>query len=160
MSEKPDFEKLGDSAIGEELNVNECKTLASVMKVRHAEDGEILVSESGAENTLFVLIEGNLDVINSQDGQEEVVYTMQAGEVAGTRAFVDRSPRKATLRAKGDITVYTLDPFEFESLMDKQPRIVYKAMRAIFKITHGNLLRMNQEKEQLSNYINRTHGRY
>jgi len=33
---------------------------------------------------------------------------MTAGECAGTRAFVDRSPRKATLRAIGDATVYML----------------------------------------------------
>lgn len=85
---------------------------------------------------------------------------MSPGEVAGTRAFVDRTPRKATLRAKGEATVYTLEPETFESLLEEQPRIVYKVMRGLFRITHSNLLRMNQEKEQLSNYINKSGGRY
>ncbi|HGX94201.1 MAG TPA: Crp/Fnr family transcriptional regulator, partial [Candidatus Tenderia sp.] len=38
--------------------------------------------------------------------------------------------------------------------------IVYKVMRGLFRITHANLLRMNQEKDQLSNYISKSGGRY
>jgi CRP-like cAMP-binding protein len=85
---------------------------------------------------------------------------MKEGECAGTRAFVDRTPRKATLRSIGNTTVYTLTPDAFESLLDSRPRLVYKVMRSLFRVTHSNLMRMNQETEQLSNYINKTQGRY
>ena len=160
MSLTPDFEKIGNSAIGEELSFNECKVLADVMKAQHVADGETLICERGNEHTLFVLIEGELNVISEKDGKENVVYTMQPGEVAGTRAFVDRTPRKATLKAKGDATVYTLEPHDFESLLESQPRMLYKVMRSIFRITHRNLRRMNKETAQLENYISRSHGRY
>ena len=85
---------------------------------------------------------------------------MTKGECAGTRAFVDRTPRKATLRAIGNATIYTLTPDAFESLLDSHPRIVYKVMRALFRVTHSNLMRMNQESRELANYITKTHGRY
>jgi CRP/FNR family cyclic AMP-dependent transcriptional regulator len=85
---------------------------------------------------------------------------MKVGECAGTRAFVDRAPRRATLKAVGDTTVYTLTPETFETLLDSNPRIVYKVMRGLFRITHMNLMRMNVETQQLSNYINKTGGRY
>lgn len=160
MSEKPDFEKIGASVLGGELTLKECEVLAGIMGVRRLKDGEQLVTESGTEHTLFVLIEGKLNVISETEGEPKHVYTMKVGEVAGTRAFVDRTPRKATLDAVGSSTVYTLEPDAFESLLDKHPRIVYKVMRSIFRITHSNLLRMNQETEQLTNYINKTHGRY
>ncbi len=160
MSDTANFEALGHTAIGEELSINECKVLAGIMKVRHLKNGERLVTESGAEKTLFVLLKGELAVIAQRDNKPQVVYTMKPGEVAGTRAFVDRSPRKATLEAVGSAEVYTLDPIDFESLLDSQPRILYKVMRSLFKLTHSNLLRMNQESEQLSNYISRSHGRY
>ncbi len=160
MSDTANFEALGHTAIGEELSINECKVLANIMKVRHLKKGERLVTESGAEKTLFVLLKGELAVIAQRDNKPQVVYTMKPGEVAGTRAFVDRSPRKATLEAVDSAEVYTLDPLDFESLLDSQPRILYKVMRSLFKLTHSNLLRMNQESEQLSNYISRSHGRY
>jgi hypothetical protein len=33
-------------------------------------------------------------------------------------------------------------------------------MRAMYRITHANLLRMNQETQQLTDYVTKTHGRY
>ncbi len=160
MGEKADFQKIGTSSLGHELSLKECEVLAQIMGVQHFRDGELLVSERGNEHTLFLLVDGALEVLSETDGENKVVYTMSPGEVAGTRAFVDRTPRKATLRAKGEATVYTLEPEAFESLLEEQPRIVYKVMRGLFRITHSNLLRMNQEKEQLSNYISKSGGRY
>jgi CRP-like cAMP-binding protein len=159
-NEKADAGLLAASSIGEELDAQECRILAGIMGVRRLHDQELLVAEGQAENTLFVLIEGRLSVIGSILGQELVVYTMQKGECAGTRAFVDRTPRKATLRASGEALVYTMTPAEFESLLDQYPHIVYKVMRALVRITHTNLLRMRDESQELVNYVAKIHGRY
>ena len=148
------------SSLGSELYEEEAKVLAGIMGVHQLKDGETLITEGGAETPLFILAEGGLAVISNNDGKETVVYTMTKGECAGTRAFVDRTPRKATLRAVGNATVYSLEPDAFETLLDKHPRIVYKVMRALFRVTHGNLMRMNQESRELANYISKTHGRY
>ena len=160
MSEQTDFEKLGRSLLGIELTLQECEVLSNSMGVLHLKDAERLVDENDENTTLFVLIEGKLEVFSLLEDKDELVYTMSEGECAGTRAFVDRSPRKATLQAKGDATVYTLEPIAFEAMLKTHPDIVYKVMRAIFRITHVNLLRMNQEIEQLSNYISKSKGRY
>ncbi len=160
MSEAADFRNVGSSSLGQELSLSECEVIAGVMQVNHVNDGELLVSESGSENTLFLLVDGCLDVLSEVDKKLVTVHTMSKGEVAGTRAFVDRSPRKATLRAKGEATVYSMEPDAFEALLDTHPRIVYKVMRGLFRITHSNLLRMNKETAQLANYISKSGGRY
>ena len=160
MSKTPKCEALVDSTLGQELEKGDCDILTTVMGVRHLEDDETLVNEGDNDNTLFILTEGKLAVIGNIEGNEMVVYTMKTGETAGTRAFIDHAPRRATLRAAGKATVYTLEPDAFESLLDNHPRIVYKVMRALFRLTHSNLMRMNLESQQLSNYINKTGGRY
>ena len=160
MSNSADYQLVRNSTVGAELHEDEAKTLAAILGVRHVKDGELLVSEGGAEQTLFILATGKLAVLSSAEGKESLVYTMKEGECAGTRAFVDRTPRKATLRAIGDATAYTLTPESFESLVDAHPRVAYKVMRALFRITHTNLMRMNQESQELSNYIHKTQGRY
>ena len=160
MSNKADIEKLCNSSIGNALTVAESGTLSAVMGSVVLNDGELLSSEGVIASTLFILIDGKLDVISDNEGEQSVVYTMSQGECAGTRAFVDRSPRKATLRANGNATVYTLEPDAFESLLDDHPRITYKVMCALFRNTHTNLMRMNQETQQLTNYINKSYGRY
>ncbi len=160
MSEAASPQLVKTSTLGDELDTQESAVIASVMHVKQLKDGEMLVSEGQSDDSLFLLAVGNLSVISDHGEEHEVVYTMKAGECAGTRAFVDRSPRKATLQSKGESTVYAIRPADFESLLDRYPAIVYKVMRALFRITHSNLMRMNQEKDQLSNYINKTHGRY
>ena len=160
MSDKPDCEAIVDSSLGHELEKGECDVLATVMGVRHLKDGEVLVNEGDADHTLFILTKGKLNVNSTIDGKDMTVYTMKVGECAGTRAFVDLAPRSATLRALGDSIVYTLEPNAFESLLETHPRIVYKVMRGLFRLTHKNLMRMNVESQALSNYIHKTGGRY
>ncbi len=160
MAKKSDAELLRATALGQELTDDERTVLVTKMKKRELKDGELLVNEGEPVTTLFVLIEGRLSVSSRIEGNEVTVYAMSPGECAGTRAFVDRTPRKATLRAEGKTVVMTLEPDAFESLLADHPRIVYNVMRAIFRITHSNLMRMNQETQQLTNYIQKTHGRY
>lgn len=160
MSNQPDCKVIQDSSLGKELGEQECNILGSIMEVKTYPDGTDLVKEGGTDHTLFLLVSGKLQVIVNNGGQEAILYTIQPGESAGTRAFVDRTPRTATLRAVGDCTVYTMEPERFETLLDEHPHLVYKVMRAIFRITHANLIRMNQETQQLENYITKTRGRY
>ena len=160
MSKAVDYHLICDSCLGEELDDQECKVLADIMAVRDLHDGDLLVMEGTPDHHLYVLVDGKLTVASNVEGKDIVVYTMRKGECAGTRAFVDRTPRKATLRAIGDATVCALDPDAFESLLDDHPRIVYKVMRVLFRITHSNLMRMNFESRELTNYITKTHGRY
>lgn len=160
MSDHPDYKIVCGSSLGVELAEEECRVMAGIMGIRHLKDGELVVREGDQDSTLFVLTHGKLAVVGTVLGQELVVYTMSVGECAGTRAFVDRTPRKATLRSIGDSTVCTLTPDAFEALLDKHPRIVYKVMRALFRITHTNLMRMNLESQELVNYVAKIRGRY
>lgn len=161
MSDIADYKLVRNSTVGTELNEDESKLLAEKLGVRHLKDGEMLVKEGEADQTLFILASGRL-AVTSKDagGVNKQVYTMKEGECAGTRAFVEQSPRKATLQAVGDATVYALAPADFESCLDKNPRMAFKVMRALFRVTHANLSRMNQETAELSNYISKTQGRY
>jgi CRP/FNR family transcriptional regulator, cyclic AMP receptor protein len=161
MSEIADYKQVRNSTVGTELTEDEAKLLAAKMGARHLKDGEFLVKEGETDQTLFVLAAGKLNVISkNSEGEERLVYTMNEGECAGTRAFVEQTPRKATLRAMGDATIYTLAPKDFETLLVTHPHAAFKVMRALFRVTHANLARMNQESEQMSNYISKSHGRY
>ena len=160
MGQKPECEAIVDSTLGQELEKDECQVLTDIMGVRDLKDGEILVKEGDDDNTLFILTKGKLKVKSNIDDHDVTVYSMKVGECAGTRAFVDLAPRRATLQAEGETTVYTLTPKDFESLLETQPRIVYKVMRGLFRLTHTNLMRMNTETQALSNYIHKSGGRF
>ncbi len=160
MNTEIDIEAMCASTIGKELTVEECRTLSSVMGIKKLKDKDVLSTEGDRSCTLYILIDGKLELYSDKEGKDTVIYTMTKGECAGTRAFIDRTTRKASLIASGDTIVYTMEPDAFETLIDANPRIIYKVMRALFRNTHTNLIRMNQEAKQLSNYINKTQGRY
>lgn len=151
---------LKTSVLADELDPTEAATLAHATSVVRLAGQESLVVEGDSRRTLFVLVDGRLDVLHDREGADSAVYRMSPGECAGTRAFVDGSPRKAGLRAAGDCVVLTLEPDDFEALLAEHPMLVLKVMRALFRITHSNLMRANQESDELRNYVTRSHGRY
>ena len=151
---------LKGSVLAAELDANEVATLAQAMGSECLAGHEWLVSEGDPQRTLFVLVAGRLDVLHHHEGVDSTVYRMSPGECAGTRAFVDGSSRKAGLRAARESVVLTLEPDDFEALLAEHPMLVFKVMRALFRITHTNLMRANQERDALRNYVTRSHGRY
>lgn len=160
MSDQVDFKIIFDSVLGDELQKEECKVFADIMSIRKLSVDEVLINEGEPETTLFLLAEGKLSVSSEVEGKDVIMYTMKKGECAGTRSFIDETKRKATLRAVGDCIIYTLQPSEFESLLDSHPKVVFKIMRALFRVTHSNLARMNMESQEMSNYISKSGGRY
>jgi len=160
MTNAIDVQKLKESFLGEELDDGDVEALEGVLKVHELTADETLVEEGDDDRRLFLLADGRLEVLSQRRGEQQRVHLMKPGEFAGTRAFVDGMPRQATLKAQDDITVYALKPEDFESLLDSRPRLVYKIMRALFRITHVNLMRMNSEAEELANYVYKRGGRY
>lgn len=160
MSVEIDGNKILSAKIGTDLDAEEAKLLASKMQVQTLADGQALTVEGDSDTKLCCLASGRLAVSNKDGNEERVAHVMQPGECAGTRAFIDGTPRKATLRSEGESTVYTLAPDDFESLVEQHPRIGYRVMKAMFRITHSNLMRANLESEELSHYVTRTGGRY
>ena len=160
MTQSTECSILVNSLLGNDLEEGECMVLLGLMGRRELRDGEDLVNEGDTSSTLFILASGKIAVYSRVAGKEVALYNMKVGECAGTRAFVEMAPRQATLRAVGDATVLTLEPGDFEALLDTHPRIVYKFMRGLFRQTHANLMRMDAESQQLANYITKTGGRY
>jgi CRP/FNR family transcriptional regulator, cyclic AMP receptor protein len=139
-----------NSELGNYLSDGDCQVLATVMGARELEDGEVLVKEGDQDNTLFILTKGRVTVSNTVKGKEVVVNTMKAGDCAGIRSFVERTPRLVTLRAKGPATVYTIRPDDFELLLETHPRQVYSLMRGLFRMLNINLESMHDKIRKLA----------
>lgn len=151
---------LKDSFLGEELDDADIAALKSIMTIRTLDDGEVLAEEGSGDRHLYLLADGALEVLSLQQGEQQHIYAMAPGEFAGTRAFIDGTPRSASLKAQSASVVYCLAPNSFETLIETHPQLVYKVMRAIFRITHLNLMRMNREARELANYVYKIGGRY
>ena len=149
------------SSLGTELLQEEADLLGSLMTVRELSDGEFLISEGVADDTLHVLVEGKLEVVKSTGADEFAsLAILREGDLAGELSFVDGEPHTVGLRALCRSQVLCLTRSDFEGIVADNPQLVYKLMRTVARSAHHIVHRMNYEFVELSNYIFKQHGRY
>jgi len=149
------------SSLGAELTEQEAAELSELMSPRELEDGEYLIEEGTSDNSLHVLLEGKLEVVKHTAADDIAsLAVLREGDLAGELSFIDGHEHTVGLRALTHTQVLSLQREDFEKVIDEQPQLVYKVMRAIARSTHRIVHRMNTEFIELNNYIFKQHGRY
>jgi CRP-like cAMP-binding protein len=149
------------SVLGKDLTGDECALFKDLGEIRDLKDGDILIEEGKVDNRLHLVVDGNVAVTRKATGEDWVVlHILRKGELAGELGFVDGQEHSATLRAIGPARVFSLERNRFESLLESNPLLVYRVMRAIIRGVHNTLRRMNVQQMEMTNYITRQHGRY
>jgi CRP/FNR family cyclic AMP-dependent transcriptional regulator len=149
------------SSLGVELSQEDAGALSSLMNLRKLVDGEFLITEGTADDSLHVLLEGKLEVVKHVGGDDYASLAVRRdGDLAGELSFVDGAIHTVGLRALCDSRVLSLTRKDFESVVDENPQLVYKVMRAVARSAHHIVHRMNHEAIELTNYIFKQHGRY
>jgi CRP-like cAMP-binding protein len=161
MESSRNFEIVSDSPLAAELDKAQCVLLAEQVTTLSLQDGEILIREGDVGSELYVLVSGSLAVTRETGNSDWIaLHLLRPKDMAGELGFLDGLAHSATLRAVGATEIYSLKRERLEDLLLLQPRLVYLVMRAIVREVHGILRRMNVQYVELSNYINKQHGRY
>jgi CRP/FNR family cyclic AMP-dependent transcriptional regulator len=147
--------------LGAELSDDEAKTLAEFMQKRELKGGDYLIEEGAVDDSLYVMLEGSLEVVKrtAADGSASIAIVRE-GHLACELSFIDGKKHTVGLRALCNGKVLSLPRKDFESIVDENPQIVYKVMRAVARSAHRIMHQMNDEFIELSNYIFKQHGRY
>ena len=150
-----------NSHLGTELDDDEAEMLAGLMKTQELKGGDYLIKEGTVDDALHVMVEGNLEVVKrtAADGTASIAIVRE-GRLAGELSFIDGKVHTVGLRALCDCKVISLERKAFEAIVDENPQLVYKVMRAVARSAHRIMHQMNDEFIELSNYIFKQHGRY
>ena len=86
---------------------------------------ERLVVQDQEGDSLFVLAEGDLEVMLRRDGGEDVVVGVMAkGAVVGEMSLLTGAPRTATVRALEGAVVYEIGTRQYQPLLRDHPELV------------------------------------
>ncbi len=152
---------LSNSKLAIEMTDEQRKALAEVMTIRNLTAGEVLVKEGDVDDHLYVVSNGMIGIIKAAGTENEVTLnTLRPGDVAGELSFLDGATRYASLISVADSQVLGLSRGDLESLLDKNPHLVYRVMRAIVRVVHDIQRRLSMQTAELTNYLYKTHGRY
>ena len=149
------------SSLGAELSEREAGVLSELMKQSELSDGDYLIKEGVTDDSLHVVVEGKLEVVKKTAGDDEAsLAILREGDLAGELSFIDGHEHTVGLRALTHSQILSLEREQFENIIEENPQLVYKVMRAIARSTHRIVHRMNAENIELNNYIFKQHGRY
>jgi cAMP-binding proteins - catabolite gene activator and regulatory subunit of cAMP-dependent protein kinases len=161
MTDAAIVEGLSKSKIATELTPEQCQTLAATVTVRDLQPGDVLVREGASDDHLYIVVNGSLGVIKAVGTDNELTLNvMRPGDVVGELSFLDGATRFASLVAMAETRVLGLGRGDLEAMLDRDPHLVYRIMRAIVRVVHDIQRRLSMQTVELTNYLYKTHGRY
>jgi CRP/FNR family cyclic AMP-dependent transcriptional regulator len=105
------------------------KFMVTLSLFRHADTesfpaGQVIFREGDAGSTMYVIVEGEVDI---QSGSH-LLETAGPGSLLGEMALIDRSPRSASAVAKTDCKLAPVDQRRFEFLVQQTPYFALEVM--------------------------------
>jgi len=95
-------------------------------------DGEEIICEGEEGNCMFVIQEGEVEVIIAGDEDQEIrLGVRKEGEFFCEMAIFDRDVRSATVRALGDARVLTVDKKNFMRRVHEDPSLAFRLVETM-----------------------------
>lgn len=138
----------------QELSEDELKKLAQVMEEKSFKKGETIFNEGDKGQALFVLAEGEIEVIKTMKGwYKETLAVFKKGRLFGELSFLSGKPHSARARVTQDSKVFILTQDQYERIEKSDPVIAQKIMKVIAITLSTALQRMNERFLHMVNYI-------
>jgi CRP/FNR family cyclic AMP-dependent transcriptional regulator len=112
--------------------------------------GELVVAAGTAERALYLLEEGELEVLVGEPGQQRQLTTMRTGSVFGEQAFLDGQPRSATVRAAERCVVRELAWQGYLDLAAAHPTLADRLLWDVGRVVSERLRRTTDALRALS----------
>jgi sigma-B regulation protein RsbU (phosphoserine phosphatase) len=129
----------------------DAETAASVLQHLHRETvraGQVVFEQESSGENLYVIESGQVQVIRLlENGMEDVLATLEAGEIFGEMALLEQQPRSAQVVASSDVQLLSLSRQTFDHLIHESPRLAIHLLQRI----SARLRQRNQQQEVLLN---------
>ena len=106
-----------------DLSEQECGSLASSAAVLQVCRGDAVVSAGQAGESMFVVLEGALEAVIEQEGEQVVVGTIEPGDFFGEMSLLTGEPRSATVRAATEAIALEIDKADLTPLFQARPEL-------------------------------------
>jgi serine phosphatase RsbU (regulator of sigma subunit) len=127
--------------------------LARSLQLVQLEAGRILFSENDSGNCLYIIVDGNLEIIKAYGSTEErLLQDMGPGNFLGEMSMFDIEKRRsATVRAISCTTLLKMSHSSFRALLHRQPDLAFEVTRQFslrLRDTNNAIIHGLQEKNR------------
>ncbi len=143
------IEKIKSFPLLSSMNENELNALAGYMVEHNHDKDSIIIKEGDLDTTMYLLIEGTVDVIKTTIYNDPFVCATLSDfmhVIFGEMALIDKDKRSATVKAKTPCKTYSMDSESFNKFCDEYPSGGVK----LLKLMNKNIIRnLRIENENL-----------
>src|SRR6185436_13051000 len=95
--------------------------------------GAMIVNEGDIAECLFIMIEGEVEVIMSLGtANERLVGVSSVGSLLGDMRLVNKGSRRtASVRARTQARMLEMTRADFDALLNRQPKLAYEVVRIL-----------------------------
>ena len=97
------------------------------------QNGEIIVRQGEVGNCMYVIQEGQVEILLKKGDADVCVAVLGETDFFGEMALFDQEVRSATVRARGEVRVLTLEKKSFLRRIHEDPSL---AFRMLEKMSH------------------------
>jgi len=91
-------------------------------------DGEIIIKQGTVGDCLYVIQQGQVQVVHENGTKEMVLAELGEKEFFGEMALFERDVRSCTVKAKGDTKVLTLDKKGLYKTIQNDPSLAFRLL--------------------------------
>jgi CRP-like cAMP-binding protein len=84
---------------------------------------------------MFILVDGQVEVVRESDGEERVVEVVEPVESLGELTVLARAAHTASLRARDEVTVLVLTEDELRGWLQRHPDLALRLLARIIADT-------------------------
>lgn len=106
--------------------------------------GGTIVEEGKAGAEMFIIEDGEVDILRTYAGTEKILSTLGPGDFFGEMSVLENRPRSATARARTACRLLPIDASTLDALLREHPEIAVRMLRKL----SGRVRRYEEEEER------------
>jgi CRP/FNR family cyclic AMP-dependent transcriptional regulator len=95
------------------------------------QDGKAIVRQGEKGDCMYVILDGQVEIVTEKDGHEMRRAVRNAGDFFGEMAIFEREVRGVTVRALGHVRVFTVDKDNLLSRIRKDPSLAFRMLETM-----------------------------
>ena len=115
----------------ESLSTADLQALADIAEVIDYSAGDRIITEGETGDCLYVLLAGEVAVVQSKGGRSIELARLRVGSVFGEMAILTEETRSADVDAMTDCQCLSIEREPFRSLVEERPQIAFGIFEAL-----------------------------
>jgi signal transduction histidine kinase len=138
------FDFLKNVTLFSDLGDEDLRRICSRTSERRLEPGEVLFNQGDTGDRAYVIRDGELEVLKISGGREVLLAVRRSGDVIGELSLLEEAPRMASARARGPVTLITIERRAFEELLETSTTATRALLHTVMERLRSTEARLRQ----------------